>query len=250
MGGETKVGRLLLALVTGALGAQCILVRQFIHGLQPMPRGVSATPWSEVTGAVLMAAAASLLWPRAVRVGAVALATLFLLSVAVLYSPLLVANVKDAADDALHTLGFGAAALVLTGPGRPGSAGRLIFGACMIGFGIMHFVFFEFTANFVPAWIPSHRFWAAFTGAAQIAAGLAVVSGIASRLAAVLAAVMYGSWALILHLPRVVASPYSTSEWTDMLIASGLCAGALLIAKPLLQVKGANAPDAVAPKVS
>jgi uncharacterized membrane protein YphA (DoxX/SURF4 family) len=238
MGGgtmETRIGGTLFALFVGALGVQCLLVGQYVHGLQPMPAHFPPTPGAWVTGAVLIAAGVSLLWKRTARIGAIVLAALFFLSVAVLYTPMLVANLKNAADDALHTLGFGAAALILVAPkGRAGLVGRLIFGVCLIGYGVMHFVFFQFTADFVPAWIPLHGFWAAFTGLAQIAAGFAVLSGVLARLAAILAAVMYGSWALILHLPKVVASPATPSEWTDMLIATGLCAASLLVAGSVL----------------
>jgi uncharacterized membrane protein YphA (DoxX/SURF4 family) len=240
------IGRGLFAIVVAALGAYCLIFSQFVPSLEPVPAALGQpTPWTWLTGLALMAGALSLLADRTARAGALLLATLFFLSVLLLHGPPLLANLKAQADDALHTLALGAAALVLAAgvrhaPGAQarwgrliehgGRVGRLCFGLCLIGFGIMHFEFFSFTADFIPAWIPLHRFWAVATGAAQIAAGVAVLSGVLARLAAILSAVMYGSWVVIVHAPRVLAHLLSHSEWTDLFTAAGLCAGALMVA--------------------
>jgi hypothetical protein len=34
----------------------------------------------------------------------------------------------------------------------------------MFLFGVQHFIYLSFVANFIPAWIPWHYFWACFTG--------------------------------------------------------------------------------------
>jgi uncharacterized membrane protein YphA (DoxX/SURF4 family) len=73
-------------------------------------------------------------------------------------------------------------------------------------------------------------FWAYFTGCAHIAAGLAILSGVQARLAATLLGIMFGSWVLIVHIPRVLASPHVQSEWTSLCIAIALCGGAWLMA--------------------
>jgi hypothetical protein len=54
------------------------------------------------------------------------------------------------------------------------------------------------------------------------------------RLAATLLAVMYGGFALILHLPRVVAAPEARIEWTMLFIAVSL-AGAAWAVRPARQ---------------
>jgi uncharacterized membrane protein YphA (DoxX/SURF4 family) len=239
---EARIGRTLFAAVAVAFGVQCLIFSKFIFGLEPFPAPVvPPVPWALVNGAVLIAAGLSLLADRSGRMGALVLAGLFLFSAIVLEGPSLIAEPKNAADDLFHTLAIGVAGLVLAaeirGPPRwdrpiayAGLAGRLVFGVCTIGHGVMHFVFFKFTADFIPAWIPFHDFWAAFTGALQIAAGLAILSGILARLAATLTGVMYGSWAVIVHIPRIMAAPASRQEWTSLVIASALCASALVVA--------------------
>lgn len=103
--------------------------------------------------------------------------------------------------------------------GRLALAGRiapLLFGACLVVFGTSELVYAAFTATFVPAWLPpSQLFWAYVTGGCQIAAGLAVLSGVLARLAARLVALMYLVFALIVHLPRVLAAPASAGAWSE-----------------------------------
>src|SRR6202012_4521095 len=72
---------------------------------------------------------------------------------------------------------------------------RLGFGHCLLVFGVSHFVYAKFTASMVPAWLPpSQLAWAYATGAAQIAAGLAMLTGIQARLASILLTVMYAAF--------------------------------------------------------
>jgi uncharacterized membrane protein YphA (DoxX/SURF4 family) len=81
----------------------------------------------------------------------------------------------------------------------------------------------------VPGWLPAPLFWAYFTGVCHMAGGLALIAGVQTRLAATLLAAMYGSFALLLHLPRVIAAPDSRIEWTMLLIAVSLAAAAWML---------------------
>ncbi len=93
---------------------------------------------------------------------------------------------------------------------------RWVFGACLLIFGGSHFVYAKFTAAMVPAWLPpSQLVWAYITGVAQIAAGLAMLSGVQARLAAILLTVMYMSFGLFVHLPSVITKPLSHDNWAE-----------------------------------
>lgn len=85
---------------------------------------------------------------------------------------------------------------------------RLLAGACAICFGSTHLVYLKETAAFVPAWIPPNQsFWAIATGVGYIAAGLALLTRLRLRLAAPLLAAMMTSFVILVHIPRVIASP-------------------------------------------
>jgi uncharacterized membrane protein YphA (DoxX/SURF4 family) len=106
----------------------------------------------------------------------------------------------------------------------------LCFGVSLPVFGLSHVIYHDFVASWVPRWLPFPQFWAWFTGIAHAAAGLAILANVQARLAAILAAVMYGSWVLIVHIPRVAAAIHDPFEWNGIFVAMSLCASALLVA--------------------
>ena len=95
-------------------------------------------------------------------------------------------------------------------------AARLVFGLCLLVFGVSHFVYLKFTAAMVPAWLPpSQAAWAYATGAAHIAAGLAILSGVRARLAAMLLTTMFVGFGLLVHLPSIIRAPGSHDNWSE-----------------------------------
>lgn len=115
---------------------------------------------------------------------------------------------------------------------------RPMFGLCLMVFGTSEFVYAAFTASLVPAWLPpSQLFWTYVTGAAQIAAGLALVSGLKARPAAFLLTAMYLGFALIVHLPRLIADPSSPGRWAENGVNLVLAGAAWVLAETLLRLR-------------
>jgi uncharacterized membrane protein YphA (DoxX/SURF4 family) len=94
---------------------------------------------------------------------------------------------------------------------RPAPISRLAviaMGVCLLTFGLAHFLYLDFTASMVPAWLPGgQKFWAALTGAAHLAAGAALLTGIQARLAAILLTIMFATFSVLVHLPLLMADP-------------------------------------------
>jgi uncharacterized membrane protein YphA (DoxX/SURF4 family) len=109
--------------------------------------------------------------------------------------------------------------------------GTLVFGACAIVFGVSHFAYADFTASMIPAWLPQRVPLAYFTGAAHALAGLAIASGVLRRLAASLEALMMAGFVVLVHLPRVLASPNNRLEWTMLFVAVLLSGSAAMVAR-------------------
>jgi uncharacterized membrane protein len=132
-------------------------------------------------------------------------------------------NVWGTWEDVAETAAVGLGAVIAwrmlagkdRGDGIGGTAQRLL-GLCMVVFGISHYVYLNLTTPFVPKWLPpSVVFWAYATGAAHIAAGLAIISGLLARRAAQLATLMYALFGLIVWLPQVIKAPTSHDNWSE-----------------------------------
>jgi uncharacterized membrane protein YphA (DoxX/SURF4 family) len=229
------------------LGVQCLMRGSAVPALEPVATSVSHPAIGLITGIVLISAAIASMVRPAAHYGALVLAAMLVLWVALLHVPALVAAPSNGGEwtGALETFALGGAAVLLFGltkvaagyerapdplAVRSAMIGRLMYGIAMPGFGVLHFIYMAYVASVIPSWLPAHVAFGYATGVAHIASGLSILTGVLTRIAAFCTAGMFGSWVLILHLPRVVAHMQDPNEWTSMLIALGMCGGALLIA--------------------
>jgi uncharacterized membrane protein YphA (DoxX/SURF4 family) len=227
-------------------------------GLVELAYGGFAEVWLPVPARlpgyhVLTYAAAGLLivgglavnWTRTASVAALTLAALFAFGMLAAEAPHAIVKPGDwggwqaIAESTVMALGGVLAYAQTRGlDPRPARAARLVFGLCLLVFGVSHFVYAKFTASLVPAWLPpSQLAWAYATGVAQIAAGLAVLSGIRARLAAILLTVMYAAFGVLVHLPSVIAHPSSHDNWAENAINLVLTGAAWALADWLSKPK-------------
>ncbi|MFI4967332.1 MAG: DoxX family membrane protein [Gammaproteobacteria bacterium] len=106
---------------------------------------------------------------------------------------------------------------------------RVFYGLALIAFGLSHFFYLQFTAPLIPSWLMWPVFWAYFTGAAYLAAGAAVLSGVLARLAATLAAVQMASFLFLVWLPIFLAGKMTDFNWGEIVVNIGLVAGAWVV---------------------
>lgn len=224
------------ALLLGAVG---IWFGDFAMQWQGVPKSVPAMPWAYVSGAIL-AAGGALILARREKPGAWVLASFFGFWVVVFHLPPTLTKAIGSigawnapAESAFITAGGLALLAAHLGAARDKVAmvARLLAGASALVFGFAHFNYIDFTASFVPEWIPFRTFWAWATGIGHTLAGLALLSGIRARLAASCEAAMMGSFVLLLHLPRVVAAPDQHVEWIMLGMSSTLAGAAWLVGK-------------------
>jgi uncharacterized membrane protein YphA (DoxX/SURF4 family) len=222
------------------LGAVGIWFHDFAMQWQPVPAGFPMrTAFAIVTGLLLILGGGETLSGKFARAGAILLATIYGLWVLLLHLPIIVSKPTDlgawngVAEIVLMTAG---AIALYTGSrhqrGKLADAACLATGLCALVFGATHFKYAQFTATMVPAWIPGGSlFWAYATGAVHIAAGLALVSGIRAQLGATVLAAMMAAFVLVVHVPRVFASPGEQLEWIMLGVALSLSGAAWLVRK-------------------
>lgn len=142
---------------------------------------------------------------------------------AVLLAAAWVLYVWFATDRDKQRLGFAAGAMGLR-------AASVIYGLALIPFGIAHFLYLDATAMLVPSWLPAPAAWAYLTGAAYIAAGLAVVIGVRARLAVTMSALQTGMISLLVWVPRVIAGNVNAFQWGEVVVSVALTAAAWVVA--------------------
>jgi hypothetical protein len=110
--------------------------------------------------------------------------------------------------------------------------GAILFAITIISFGIDHFLFAREALDYIPSWIPYHLFWMYFTGSALLGSGIAIILNIRPGLFASLLGGMIFIWFIILHVPRVIASPLAGigGEVTSAFLALAYCGTAFVIA--------------------
>jgi putative oxidoreductase len=104
----------------------------------------------------------------------------------------------------------------------------IAYALVIIVFGLTHFVNTEDMRSFVPAFVPGGGIWVYITGAALIASGIAIIINKQTRLAGILLAILLLSFALTIHLPKLMSG--GSSGLGQIMKDIGLASGALLIA--------------------
>ncbi|HEY2177810.1 MAG TPA: DoxX family membrane protein, partial [Caulobacteraceae bacterium] len=222
------IGRRVYGLGAIALGIVELRYGAFAQGWLPVPAHLGGYPiLLDVAAGLLILAGLAINLPRIAPIAALALAALFAAGMLAFEAPIAAAkpatwvNWQAIAESTAMALGGVLAWAQLSRAEAPRARqiarfARLAFGVCLIVFGISHFVYAKFTASLVPHWLPpSQMFWTWATGAAQLAAGLAMLSGVKARLAAVLLTVMYAAFSLLVHIPSVIADPTSHENWAE-----------------------------------
>ena len=114
-------------------------------------------------------------------------------------------------------------------------SGRFFFAVSMVAFGIQHVVYTGFIVGleFVPEWIPAHTFWAYFTAAALVYAGVSIAIEKKARPAAIVLGLAFFLCVLVRRAPSIVAILHDVGERTSAFETLAMCGGSLVLAAAL-----------------
>ncbi len=194
---------------------------------------IRGMPFGSIAGDVLMLAqivgGIALAVPRTVRAGAVLLAVVYAVFALVCASAIAHAPRSfDAYDSFFEQVSLLSGALALL---SRSAIARIGLACSAISFAVAQIVYFRFTAQLVPAWLPPGGvFWAAATTLAFALAAVALLIDRRAALAARSMALMTGVFALLVWIPRMIAQPNAHLDWSEgaltLLIAgASLCVG-------------------------
>jgi uncharacterized membrane protein len=245
-----RVGRIFYAIGLIGIGVQHFVFADFIPVIVPAwPGWIPGRPfWAYAIGAALIAAGLAINFNWKGRTVAAILGAAILILVLIAHVPAQLAGYPwhlGSWTNAFKALALSGGAWVVAGSLREQSPaatpaalerimplGRYFLPIMVIAFGIDHFLYREFVATLVPAWIPGAMFWTYFAGAALIAAGLGMFFDFKARLASGLLGIMIFLWFLFLHIPRAIADPHSGkgNEWTSVFEALAFSGIAFILA--------------------
>jgi uncharacterized membrane protein YphA (DoxX/SURF4 family) len=249
-----KQGRLIFAASLAALGIVNLACARTTDVFLPVIPWVPASSWwGWLTGLSLIASGISILANFGARVAATFAGILFLLCDLALQISRVAANPWDVGvrTGAFETLILGCSALILAGTLRPAGeaihpwekavdslifSARYLFAGSAIVFGLDHYLVFGLIVSLVPRWIPGGGwFWANLTAIAFIAAGLSIATGWLDKWAVAMMGIMFLSWFLVLHAPRVISYPrsHNPDEWSSAFIALAISGGSWILAQSI-----------------
>jgi len=230
------------------LGVMGFVTGDFAQIWQPVPKWVPAhTALAYLTALISLGFGIGLLWRRSAAMASRVLFVSLLVWLLVLRLP----NLFYETPLVLVAWTFGATAVMVAGAwvlygwfaherersrlafltdARGLRTARALYGLSLIPFGLAHFMYLEATTVLIPTWLPYHVAWAYLTGAAFIAAGLAVSVGVGARLAAALSALQMGLFGLIVWVPRVLAGTVNDFQRGEFITTCALTAGAWVVA--------------------
>ena len=237
-------GRLMLAAGIAGFGVIALTFNHVIDGLFPVPD--AGPPWPWIEGAQLLVLGVLLAWTRTAKIAALILAVIPGAVNLMVRAPALAADAGNTVAwvPAMQVLGIASAALLIALPDRQlvTMTARIAIGAMLILFGAVHWMYVEAIAGMIPEWIPGRQVWPLFTGAANIAGGLAIASGVLARPASALVGAMFASWIFLVHTPRLLAEPGDRGEWIACALAFAL-AGAVWSLHGALPRSGGDLPS-------
>ena len=227
-----------------ALGITGLVWGDFAVVWEPAAKGYAGpTPLGYVVAVLPLLAGLAMQWQRAAFYSALALFVPYCLAILLFDFPRGFAHPAEFGSwyGVLENSALAAAAFIIcifyarvtpATAERLSRIARIIFGICLIYFGLAHHFYLANTVSYIPAWLPPNQtFWAYATGAGHVLAGIALITGVCARLAAMLLTAMFIIFTILVHIPRVfITLPHNHFAWGENAVNLALIGAAWVVA--------------------
>jgi uncharacterized membrane protein len=231
-----KAGKYLFALSIVAFGIIQFGVQDFMKGFLPMPESLPERSFIlNLISTLFVAGGLAMCISKTMSRAALLISSL--LFILFIY-PHLAGLLSDIHNPnpwtgTAENLALAAGALIIagdtsktnppSGSSNLSRTGKMLFALSLIVFAVQHFMYADFIATLVPAWIPFKLFWAYFIGVAFSLSFISLLTNIQIRLSSAMLGFMFLFWVIFLHLPRVAVATHIEPEKTSMFIALAMC---------------------------
>lgn len=222
---------ILIAVAAIAFGLIGIVAGGFLKNFVPVPESMSGSKiLLYLVSLAFIAPGIGMLIPKTKYSASIALGVVFLLLYLILHLVKLLGNIYDpgfwAASSEMIALACGAifaAQVIRPGLHKAYLTARYIFTLAFAVFGIQHFMYAGYIASLIPNWLPARLFLAYFVGVVFLSTALSLFLSWQSQLFTFLLGAMLLIFVIILHAPRVIASPGTEPEWVSLFVALAMC---------------------------
>ncbi|HEY0677974.1 MAG TPA: hypothetical protein VGD17_06800 [Chitinophagaceae bacterium] len=239
-----NTGKYLFAIAIGAFGLLEIVTGSTPGEFMPLPKEMPGSSLlAYITGIIFIVAGALILLGKMAKTAATSVGLLFIILLLYPRLPSLLSEIRNPNQWVafLETLSCGCGAFILADKEladarfmlswnrlihKTAIVGCYLFAVALFIFGVQHIMYEKFIVKLMPDWIPGKLYWSHLVKIAFITTAISIILNFKTRLVATLAGLMFLSWVLIHHAPRVAADTTKEAEWTSLFVAmamSGIC---------------------------
>jgi uncharacterized membrane protein YphA (DoxX/SURF4 family) len=252
MGKLSATGRIFYGIAMGGLGLQTIYYKDLPYMLIPLTQFTvpALTSLAFISGTMLVLAGVCIVFEKKSGLVSLVLGTALLLIFCLYYIPyefMVSPNYRQLGDwdNAEKELALSGGAFAIAGcyPEKNNNPliglmtklipfGIILFAISILSFGIDHFLYAKGVAEYAPSWIPNRIVWIYLAGTGLAGSAIAIILKIKTGLFAILLGTMIFTWFIILHIPKVIASPFAEAggEITSAFLALAYSGIAFIIA--------------------
>lgn len=229
-------GRILLGIALTGFGVIQMATQNFLTSLLPFNNLPIKFFWMNITAIIFTLCGILFILRKWVTQASGNTALLFTLFFLYPHLPRLISNSKDPRvwTVAFETLAIASGAWLICAiyiknsgkiqkrilPVQASEAvSRFFFAACLIVFGVQHFMYGEFIITLMPAWMPLKILWSYIIKFGLLLAALSLILNKKVSLSMMLLGSMFFSWVAVLHAPRSFLKVNNANEWTSLCIA-------------------------------